>query len=790
MSILSRKRMRDLSRQRWQFITVLVTMSMGVMLFGASWDAYSNLDVSYRSTYERLAFADMTVTGPDNSFAGEARRIPGVTAVEERLQADVPMRIHGATFVGRLTSIPTHQQPTIDRVDVIGGRYLRPGDTSALAETHLAVTFGLRPGDSVEVLTARGWQPVPIAGVVVSPEYLWPARSAQQLFEGPRDFGVLFVPADVVAAVAGPSAIRQALVRYAPGADSAVVDLAVRRAADTANAASTVSRADQPSNRLLFLDVSGFSEMAVLFPMMFLLAAGLATYLLLTRLVYAQRSQIGTLRANGMRRGPIVAHYLGYGASLGLVGGVIGAALGVVFGWAITGEYTAELGIPDTIRQLRPLTPILGVLFGVAAGTLAAWLPARQAVRVEPAVAMRGAVPLALGHSSLLERILAPLVRVPVRWRAAVRGVWRNPRRTLSTIAGIVLALTLVLTSWGLVDTTQILLDRQFNGVEREDAVVVMKVPVQTDLLRRIRAVPGVASAEQVVGLEVTVRGPSGSYATQLMAFDPATEMHRFAAGGLPAGKVLAGASIGGKTGAVQGDVVTLSFPALKRSVRIPMGRPLDEPLGTLTYVSRPTLVNLLRTSGLSDPEGQLAAPDRSIVMTRFTPRADRAATLQALRDLEPVIVVTDSRALYETVLQYMGFFYVFVGIMLIFGATMALALIFTTVSVNLAERSSEIAGMRANGISRGMIARLFTLENMLIAVIGIVPGLLAGYLSAAAFMATYSSDLLSFRLQMRASTLVLSAAAMLAVTGLSLWPGLRGVAGLDLARVVRERSQ
>ncbi len=790
MSVLSRKRMRDLSRQRWQFLSVLVTMIIGVMLYGASWDSYRNLDVSYRRTYERLAFADMTVTGANDSFAGEARRIAGVATVEERIQADVPMRIRGATFMGRLVSIPAQRQPAVDRVDVTSGSYLRPGDASALAETHAATAFGLKPGSSVDVLTSGGWQPIPVAGIVVSPEYLWPARSAQQPFEGARDFGVLFVSSDVVGAIAGPSAIRQALVRYEPAADVGASDREVRRAAIAADAASIVTRAEQPSNRLLLLDVSGFSEMAVLFPIMFLLAAGLATYLLLTRLVYAQRSQIGTLRANGMRRSTIVMHYLGYGASLGLVGGIVGAVLGVVFGWAITGEYTAELGIPDTIRQLRPLTPLIGVLFGAAAGTLAAWLPARQAVRVEPAVAMRGDVPITLGHSSLLERVLAPLVMLPVRWRAALRSVWRNPRRSLSTIAGIVLALTLVLTSWGIVDTTQILLDRQFTGVEREDAVAVTKVPVRTDLVRRIRTVAGVASAEQVVGLAVTVHGRSGSYATQLMAFDPTTQMHTFAGGGLSAGRVLAGASIGAKTGATQGDVVTLSFPALKRSIRLPMGRPLDEPLGTLTYVSMPTLVSALRASGVADPEGQLSSPDRSVVMTRFTPGIDRTAVFKALRALEPVAVVTDSRALYDTVQQYMGFFYVFVGIMLIFGATMALALIFTTVSVNLAERSPEIAGMRANGISRGMIARLFTLENLLVAAIGIVPGLLVGYLSAAAFMATYSSDMFSFALQMRPTTLVLSAAAMLVVTGLSLWPGLRAVGNLDIARVVRERSQ
>lgn len=44
--------------------------------------------------------------------------------------------------------------------------------------------------------------------------------------------------------------------------------------------------------------------MAWLFHVMFLLAAGLATYLLLTRLVDAQPDQIGTLRASHEWRCP------------------------------------------------------------------------------------------------------------------------------------------------------------------------------------------------------------------------------------------------------------------------------------------------------------------------------------------------------------------------------------------------------------------------------------------------------------------------------------------------------
>ena len=137
----------------------------------------------------------------------------------------------------------------------------------------------------------------------------------------------------------------------------------------------------------------------------------------------------------------------------------------------------------------------------------------------------------------------------------------------------------------------------------------------------------------------------------------------------------------------------------------------------------------------------------------------------------------------------YLGLFYVFVGLMLLFGGIMAFALIFNTVSVNLAERSTELASMRANGMSRQLIARLVTAENLILTGAGIVPGLVVGTWAAARFLDTYTSDLFIYTLQMRPSTYVFATLAMFAFTGLSLLPGIRAVGRVDIAKVVRERS-
>jgi putative ABC transport system permease protein len=176
-------------------------------------------------------------------------------------------------------------------------------------------------------------------------------------------------------------------------------------------------------------------------------------------------------------------------------------------------------------------------------------------------------------------------------------------------------------------------------------------------------------------------------------------------------------------------------------------------------------------------------------VASVFVTDADRDQVIERIESRDEVATVIDDRALYDLIQQFMAFFYAFVGMMLIFGGAMAFALIFNTISVNIAERSGEYATMRANGLSQRRIGMLITGENLLLTLIGIVPGLVIGYLAAAALMSSYTSDMLQFGLELRPSTFVFAALAMIAVTLLSMIPGIRSVGRLDIAEVVRERS-
>ena len=791
MSYLSKKRRRDMRRQRWQFLAVGVTVVIGVMMFAATYDSYLNLTASYQETYDRLSFADTTITGGEDDLAETLSAVPGVQTVTVRHTADLPITIGDDTLRGRMVGTPTTGQPDVDKIDIQTGEYLSAdGEYEAIAEVHVARTFDLQIGDTFTVVVGPG-QDLTLVGTAASAEYIWPAASTQEIFPDPKQFGVFFVDEDLVSQLPPSVSVRETLVLYDDDAVTEDVDALVHDAATDAGATSILTQADHPSNSTLQLDVEGFGEMAVAFPILFLTAAGMAIYVLLTRIVFAQRSVIGTLRASGMGARELRRHYLSFGLWIGTVGAIVGVLLGAVSGALMTEMYTGFLDIPDTVIIIRPLTIIAGLLYGVIAGAVSALVPARAAYKIEPAEAMRGAAPMMSGGKSLLERAIPPLSKLSVRARMTLRGMGRSKRRSLSTVLGVVLALILILASGGMIDSIVNMVQKQFEVVTVQDASVIASEPVSVDLFDEVDATAGVTQAELAANFSASIATNGETLATTLQGFEPGTRMHGWtnASESLPSSGMLAGGGIVDKLGVAVGDRLTIDLPTHDVSIELEIVELVDEPLGIPLYAQYDVITEALRTAGVDDPDALMAEPTVTTVMTLFDPAVDRAATINALEDVDGVLAVQDARSLYSTVQQFLGLFYAFTGIMLLFGAVMAFSLMFNTISVNIAERSTEFATLKASGMSDRTIGWMIVGENLFLTLLGIVPGVILGVWSASLFMGLFSNDSFNMSLMMSPWTVVIAAASMIAVALLSLIPGVRSVKRLDIGAVVRERA-
>jgi putative ABC transport system permease protein len=547
----------------------------------------------------------------------------------------------------------------------------------------------------------------------------------------------------------------------------------------SAGAVDIEDRGDQPSDAALRENFNGFSVMAIGFPVLFLSAAAIAGYVLITRLVHTERPIIGTLLALGARRGAVISHYVWHGTLIAAVA----AIAGVLAGWAATSGYTtlyaSLLGLPDTVIEHRIPIAIIGLVLGLATGVIAGLAPAIGAARTAPAEAMRGygVRPLRIG---LLTRLSARWTLLPVAARMALRSLTRSRRRTVATMVGGVLALVLILASAGMLTSVRAMLNVQFNSVQRQDATV-LTAPNSNDVGAQLLSLPGVAIVEPATIARVTIVTNGHTYPTSLTGLEPATVMHEFRApdGGartLPPDGVLAGAALANKLSVRVGEDMTV-MPAAGPARQVRLAGLVDEPLGTALYATT-TVAQSITNAG---PDGYLL---------RFDNGVDRNRVRAAATGLAGVVAYTDAHAVKNQIESYLVIFWVFAGAMLVMGALLAFTVIYVIMTVNLAERTGELATLRAAGVPIRRLTAAVAVENIAAISLAVPIGLVAGIGAGWMFLRSYNNDLFNLHLSVGPAVLILATVAVIVTAAVSQFPAARLIERIDVAKVVRERAQ
>ncbi|MGI5834882.1 MAG: ABC transporter permease [Chloroflexota bacterium] len=817
--MLRKKLLRDLWRQRWQVSAVIFIIFLGTALFISSYLAYQNLRDSYRDVQVRTKLADVTVevTKVSDNQARQVRRLPGVEAAEVQLIVDLPGIVpKGRDREGnacevkpviRLISIPLREQPPINQIIMVDGRYPRR-QGEVIVEHHFADYHHIRSGDEVQVETPAGKETLKIVGVGVNAEYLWVARSRQDVMPSSSEFGVLFVPRQTLADLGraalqafqeSPSDLAEAqlytlqlasdadmsnrlIYNLKPGADAEQIERRVEGLLGKQNVVTTTPREQLVGIELLQMDVDGFQEMAVAFPFFFLTVAGFIVAALMNRQVDQERPIIGTMLALGLSRQAVMKHYISYGLLIGFLGAALGSVAGILMGNEMTVAYAAELYIPFVTTHVDYAVVASGFLTGLLVPLAAAFLPARRAAGLEPAQAMRVFLPqrvpsLQLGSGWTRE--------LPLWLRLPLRDIGRHPLRSLGTAAGVAAAVMLIVTTAGLFDSVERGLALAFDESQlydlRADFYTLRSAKQLSYSVQRLR---GVREVETILSLPVQVTNPQTgrSYDTVLQGLpSPSRLLKILDSSGVPLqpshGRVLLARSVANELGVKEGDRVKVK--------QLPRGSDTTVTIGAL---SDALMGNSIVFTAEEAAEAFGMAGKATTVLLTVDP--ERAKDVRSdLEDLEGVAQVTDLRMMKRQIEDLMGLGYLFFGLMFVFGVVLASAILFNTATLSVLERQRELATMRALGVPMSGIARLITVENGLIALVGLGIGLPLSVASLWGLLLLFSSDLFSMPFWLQPRTVIASVFGVSVVLLVAQWPALRQVAQLNVAEASKMRE-
>jgi putative ABC transport system permease protein len=746
-----------------------------------------SLSVTRSTYYERYRFADVFASvkrGP-RSLAARIAAIPGVSQVELRVVAEVSLDIAGLTEPagGRLISIPDRYTPHLNDLYLRRGRYIEPGrEVEVLVSEVFAEAHGFEPGDSLAAVINGRRRRLTIAGVALSPEYVYSVRPGD-LFPDDKRFGILWMGESALAAAYDmKGAFNDVALSLMTGASVGEVIARLDLLLAPYGGLGSYARADQVSNWFLSEEFNQLRANTRVVPAIFLSVAAFLLNVVLARLIGTERDQIGALKAFGYSPAQIGLHYLKMVLLIAAVGTVLGTWAGAWLGEGMAGMYQRFYRFPLLAYQLSARVVLEACLISVAAAVLGALGAVGRAVRLPAAEAMRPEAPAGY-RLTLLERLgLKRFLSQP--GRMILRQLERRPVRSLLAAVGIALATAILVAGRWSLDSLDYIVDFQFHTAQREDVAVGFIEAKASRALHEAEHLPGVVRAEPFRVVPARLRHGHFSRRVAITGLSNAADIHRvldrdWRQVSLPAEGLLLTDKLAELLHVRPGDRLVVEVLEGSRGTReVVVAAEVAEFLGTSAYMELGALNRLMR-EGPSLSGAYLMVDERSL--DRLHARLKRTPAVAGVMIRQAALA-----SLEETIAENLALFTAF---NILFASIIAFGVVYNSARIALSERGRELATLRVLGLTRAEISYILLGELAVLTAVGVPLGLGLGFLLAGAMVQAFETELYRLPLVIESSTYGFAAATVMVAAIVSGLIVRRRLDHLDLVAVLKSRE-
>ncbi len=784
ISQLDRKLLRDLRHIKGQAVAVALVMACGLAMMVMSRSLINSLESTRLEYYQANHFAEVFahVKRAPNSLAARAREIPGVAMVQAGLSVNVTLDIPGLDepASGVVRSVPDYGPPELNRLYLRAGRWLSAGARrEVLVGEAFAEANQLRPGDAIAMLLNGHRQPMRIAGIVLSPEFVFESRPGTALPDN-RSYGIFWMPyRELAAAYDLDGAFNYLALALSPGAMERAVIASLDRLLAPYGGRGAYGRSDHPSHIRLSDQIRVLHTLAIGFPIVFLSVAAFMTNAVLTRLLALQREQIAILKAFGFTNQQIVLHYLKFAFVMVAGGTILGAMGGILLGHRLVGMYHMFFRFPSLTFHLDRSSLTLSLLVSAAAATVGVFSAVRRAARLPPAEAMRPEPP-ANYRPAFVERT-GIAHWLSHTFRIAVRNLERKPLQAFFTVAGLALATGILIVPNSFRDGINEIMDFQWDIVQRQDIGIGLVEPASDKVAHLLRQLPGVVAIEPF--RSAAVRLHFGHQHRQLAIQGlPAGGLHNRVINAayhqieLPPDGLIVSAKLAQVLSAHVGDQLLVEVLEGKSIVRsVPLVGLAEDFAGTAAYMEMHGLNRLLE-------EGDI------ITGASFVVDAGRRSDfLRALKEIPRLGWVAIKESLRSNFRQTTAAsIKLLQSIYLTFATIVAFGVVYNNARISLAERTRELATLRVIGFSRREVGGVLVTELVILALMAVPIGLLLGTGFATVILKAINTETVRLPLVLTASNYAFAVLTVTIASTLSALSVLRKLNQLNLVGVLK----
>ena len=459
--MLLRKLFRTLWQYKAQFISMVIMVALGIGVFlGFNVEWYS-LEVNTRELYEATGFADYRICSDKGFSTADLEAVKAIKGVDDAtrfLSLNVAVKDDTDTL-----ALTVSENMDVSGILVMQGEPYSADDPDGLwLSDSYAAANGISLGDPLTLTYQRITISGTVRGLVKASEYMICLPDSTQMMPDYSSYGFVYI---------SPAMLERSIpAMYRALIGSLYHQINVKSSLDKPEFVEAADKALGSTRLILSRDetvswaetqgeVNEGKTMASILPVLFLAIAILTMVTTMHRICASEKTQIGTLKALGFKDRRILVHYSAYALMIGIVGTLLGIAIGYGLGWFIMNPDSAMatyIDVPSWTLHAPRFSWYVIIAINIFL-TVIGFLSVRKMLKGTAADALRPYSPKRMKHLRFEETKRFKRLGFGTKWN--LRDCVRHKARSLMTLFGIIGCMVLLVGGLGMKDTLDAFLD-------------------------------------------------------------------------------------------------------------------------------------------------------------------------------------------------------------------------------------------------------------------------------------------------------------------------------------------
>ena len=497
-------------------------------------------------------------------------------------------------------------------------------------------------------------------------------------------------------------------------------------------------------------DTDRVAKLASVFPVVFFVVAALISLTTMSRMVEEERGEIGTLKALGYTKVQIAGKYLVYATLATAIGAIIGMLIGFnILPKIIADMYGMMYNLPPVIVEFNVRYALIGLLAAAACTLGATIYSCVKELAQTPATLMRPKAPKP-GKRVLLERINFIWSRLNFTHKVTARNLFRYKKRFLMTIIGVMGCTSLIIAGFGLRDAIGYMVPAQYGEIFKYDLNISLKDSEKSEeLLESIEQNEKITDALELNMQSVEIVKDDNNQSIQLIVPKDVNELEKYIA--LKPRKddeekyllndegIILTEKLAKLLDINEGDTIRLRN-ADDIEVDAKVDKITENYIMHYIYMS-PTLYEKLYCE---EPEYNTIYANTAELNEDQENNLGKEI-LDSEENVSTIGFTSDTKDIFNDVMENMNFV---VWILIVAAGLLAIVVLYNLSNTNISERIRELATIKVLGFYNKEVYDYVSRETIILTIIGILLGLLGGYVLTSYIIKTCELDILMFNPQ------------------------------------------